>query len=121
MVAEAFALPKPEDATVINHKDQDKTNNCVENLEWITQVENMEQFFNHCSQTGRALTPQRLGFFKEETGEVLIFRSYTDAKKHFGVSLATLWGAVQDCWKSDTRKFHGYVVRKLDKNDTVVE
>ena len=121
MVAEAFNIPRAEDATVINHIDHNKRNNSLENLEWVTQQENMTQYFNHCINTKRAVTPQRLGFFNEETGDVILFRSYTEAKKHFGVSLATLWGGVQDCWNSETRKFHGYVVRKLDKDGNIVE
>lgn len=39
MVAEAF-LEKPEGKMYVDHKDRDKTNNCLENLRYVTQTEN---------------------------------------------------------------------------------
>lgn len=40
LVAKAFIGPKPKDARTVNHKDGNKTNNNVSNLEWATYKEN---------------------------------------------------------------------------------
>lgn len=41
LVAEAF-LPNPDNLPYVHHKDANRLNNCVENLEWVTAEENRQ-------------------------------------------------------------------------------
>ena len=53
LVLEAFVCPRPE-GMVTNHKNSKQSDNRVENLEWVTQKENV----HHAIESGNFFTPQ---------------------------------------------------------------
>ncbi len=46
IVAEAF-IPNPNNKPLVNHKDNVKRNNTIDNLEWVTASENVLHAFNN--------------------------------------------------------------------------
>ena len=56
LVAEAF-LENPNDLPVVNHKDFNKWNNDVSNLEWMTQRENIRYSSERMKRPHRAKLP----------------------------------------------------------------
>lgn len=85
LVAEAF-IPNLESFPQINHKDENKKNNCVDNLEWCTASYNLS-YKGRAKKVGlhhREHSPNNKRIKCVETSE--IFRSVSEASRKTNIN-----------------------------------
>ena len=105
MVAEAF-IPNPDNLPVVNHRDGNKHNNDMTNLEWCTNSQNRK----HAYDLG--LSPQR-GLPRKVTvkqGEhITLFDTMADCSVFFGFKKAWLNGQIRK--HGCTFSYKGYEIQ----------
>ena len=99
IIADAF-IPNPDNKPYVNHKDENKLNNSVGNLEWCTTSENN----NYGTRLARIADAKKKKVIQVSiSGEIIrVWDSQSDASKALGLK------NINNCLKGKRKRCGGY-------------
>ena len=103
LVAKAF-IPNPNNLPQINHKDENKTNNVIDNLEWCSVS------YNNCYGTRRERVKEKTGKkvlqYDKEMNLIKEYPSIADATKEMGLKSIS---SICNCCRGVTETSKNYI------------
>lgn len=104
LVAQAF-IPNPNNYPVINHRDENKENNNVSNLEWCTVKYNT--LYND-GVMRRAVKRRKPILVISEKGEIFHFNSITEAEEKLNLNHGNVVGCLKGYYGRKTCKGYSF-------------
>ena len=88
LVATNF-IPNPLNLEIVNHKDEDKLNNSVDNLEWVSIKENNNYSYNKHPER-RDSVCKKIIQYDLDGNFIKIWNSLVDAQKNLNISYSSI-------------------------------
>lgn len=108
LVAEAF-IPNPKNFPQVNHKDENKTNNSVDNLEWCTSQYNC----HYGTRIKRFSDNKKKKIYQFDLNGNFIkeWKSAVDIEKETGLEKSN----IRCCCRGEIKKAYGFIWRYIDE------
>lgn len=103
LVAEAF-IPNPKGFPQVNHKDEDKTNNCVYNLEWCTQIYNLS--YGTARERMTCTLSKKVYQYNKNNDLLKEWKSVSECGKH-----GFMPSSVSACCRGERKTHKGFIWR----------
>lgn len=101
IVANAF-IPNPNEKQEVNHKDYDKTNNCVANLEWVSGSENKKHAFQ--KKENKDKRGKEVAQYSKNGDFIAIYPTISEAAQKTNGSI----GAISNCCRGRSKTSGGF-------------
>ena len=106
LVAEYF-IPNPDNLPFVNHKDEDKTNNRADNLEWCTQKYNLRYKNTQKRMRENSGRKKKIEVFDKAGNKLAEYNSVNEAAEGIGVTR----GFVSKVLNGRAKRCKGLIVR----------
>lgn len=105
LVAKHFISNDDIQKTIVNHKDGNKMNNCVENLEWVTQSENVR----HAYDTNLRNNNKPVAQYTLNNELITIHNSCSDASRTLNLDKNVGSQIGRCCNKKSNNEYRGFI------------